>query len=49
MDVEMREGNQRVQIGSTALTNGAQPIPSPFPDANQNFFQINGKQWGANN
>lgn len=32
MDVKMHEGNQTVQIGSTAQTNGAQPIPSAFPD-----------------
>lgn len=32
MDVKMREGNQTVQIGSTAQTNGAQPIPPAFPD-----------------
>ena len=31
MDVEMREGNQTVQLGSTAQTNGALPIPSAFP------------------
>ncbi len=32
MDVEMHQGNQTVQIGSTAQTNGAQQIPSAFPD-----------------
>ena len=49
MDVQMREGNQRVQIGSTALTNGAQPIPEAFPDiSNQNQFQLPVK-WGNAN
>ncbi|MBS2001068.1 MAG: hypothetical protein U0103_09850 [Candidatus Obscuribacterales bacterium] len=49
MDVQMREGNQRVQIGSTALTNGAQPIPEAFPDiGNQNQFQLPVK-WGNAN
>lgn len=49
MDVQMREGNQRVQIGSTALTNGAQPIPDAFPDiGNQNQFQLPVK-WGNAN
>lgn len=32
MDVKMNQGNQTVQIGSTAQTNGAQPIPSAFPN-----------------
>ncbi|RTL44925.1 MAG: hypothetical protein EKK48_06645 [Candidatus Melainabacteria bacterium] len=49
MDVQMREGNQRVQIGSTALTNGAQPIPDAFPDiGNQNQFQLPVKWSNAN-
>ncbi len=49
MDVQMREGNQRVQIGSTAVTNGAQPVPDAFPDSNnQNLMQMP-NVWGQNN
>lgn len=49
MDVQMREGNQRVQIGSTALTNGAQPVPDAFPNIpNQNQFPVPVK-WGTSN
>ncbi|MBS1957439.1 MAG: hypothetical protein JST89_24850 [Cyanobacteria bacterium SZAS-4] len=41
MDVKMHQGNQTVQIGSTAQTNGAQPIPPAFPDPqNQNFLRF---------
>lgn len=37
MDVKVKENNQSVQIGSTAQTNGALPIPSAFDLKKQQF------------
>lgn len=41
MNVKMRDQDQTVQIGSTALTNGAVPMSSAFDTREQNLINLN--------